>query len=876
MRPSAFFRALLARLLGPGGDHHLGDLDEDWVARFPRPSLRGELWYAREALALAVAVLRDPSVPSPIRPRRSTVFHALRPDLRSSFQSLRRAPAVTAVVSITLGVTVAAVLAMFAVADVAFFRPLPYPQEEELFRLHSAFDFGESMVDAVSPLDLRGITRAESVVEGTGGWTMGDEVLRTDGPQPVRVNAPRASPSLMGVLGLTPVHGRWFVESESEPGNDRVAVLSHGYWQEAFGADPGAVGGTLELDGEPYRIVGVAPAFGMLPRGADLWRALALGPEWYEEDRWGWQMLGAVARLADGTPREVAEAELNRRFLEETTRASEDGQTRVLVPLRGHLVGESRAGLTVLAFGVALLLAMACLNIVGVLLARSETRRREFGLRRALGAGAGRLGRLVLVETSVLAVAGTVLGVGLAALLLGGVARIGVDALAALQALGPLGLDARVLGAALLLLAAVTGVVGVAPMIAAVRVRARDPLVRGSRGATGGRGVTRLRGGLVIAQIGVSMVLLLAVGISATAYRTIVHRDLGFRPEDVLAVEVQLPSGVRGVEAQELYRSAQEGLRGIPGVQAASGIFVLPLGGVVWSGSFEVETPDRPELEPGGMMRPVLPGYFATMGIPVLEGRVPDETDVAGTTPVVVVDRTVARRYFPDSSPVGRTVSVGGLSAQPAMVIGVVGDVPHERPDVSDGGHVYFPMLQSPQRSASFVLRHNGDAEGVGAEARAVLGRLPIPLTVTSVSLMEARVSDSMAGPRFGLVLLALLGGAAVLLATVGVYGVLAFTVARRTREIGTRMALGAAPGEVVGSVVRQAMGYWVAGVLAGGALSLVAARWLVHLVVEFEGAGVAAWVAAPLLLGAVALGAAVLPASRAVSVDPNEALRAE
>ena len=878
MRPSTALRALLARLLGPDHEHHLGDLDEEAAGRFPTPSWRAELWYLREATSLLLAHLRtEVTAPStPRRPSRPPMFDALRSDIRSTLRGLRRAPGVAVVITGTLAISTASVLVMFAVADKAFLRPLPYPEEDQLVRLYSGFDGGANTVDAVSPLDLRGITAAAGIVARSAAWTIGETVHRTDGVEPVRVRAPRASASLLPLLGLKPLHGRWFDPQEEVPGTDRSVVLANGYWREAFGGDPEAVGRTLTLDGEEYRIVGVAPAVGMLPQGVDLWRALALGPEWYEEERWGWQMLGAVARLTPGTSLDVASAELNRRFVEETERARDDGQVRVLQPLRTSLVGETRAGIALLAFGVALLLGMACLNVIGVLLARAEDRRREFGLRRALGAAGRGLGRLVLVETTLFAVIGTGVGLMLARALLSGISRWGADALSALDVLGPLSIDLRVFAAALGLLVGVSALVGAAPIVSAVSTGTRG-LLSGSTWVAGSKGTTRLRGGVVTAQIAVSMVLLVAVGFSWAAYRRVASADLGFNPEGVLTVEVELPAGTPRDETFALYRETLDRIAALPGVTSAGAGEVLPLDGVMWSGSFEIERPDREGLEPGGMMRPVMPGYFRTMGIPLEEGRAFDERDVDGATPAVIVDRTIVNRFFPDGDPIGRQVRVFGLAQDPATVIGVVGNVPTERPDEADAGHVYFSLLQRARRTASFVVRTGeGDAAGQAEAVRAVLREASVPLAVTRVVTMESLVAASMAGPRFGLALLGLLGAGALILATVGIYGVLAFTVARRTRELGTRVALGAAPDRLMRDVVRQAMVYWGGGVAWGGALSAVAARWLTRLVVEFDGVGALAWIGTPLVLAVVAVVAAVVPARRAVRIDPVEALRAE
>ncbi len=879
MRPSIAMRRLLDRLLGPDEQHHVGDLDEELARRTGArtPNWKDELWYLREATSLLLAYLRGHLFPRPTlrsAPTHTTrsprMFEDLLRDLRMALRSSIRTPGVTLVVATTLAVATAATIAMFAVADAAFLRPLPWPNEERLVRFHTGFDGGSGSVDAISPLDARGIASATGQIEEVGIWTLGETVHLTSVVEPVRLEAPRASVGLFRILGAEPVAGRFFVADEEVPGGDRAVVLSHRLWTDAWGADPGVVGTSIELDGAAYQVVGVAPKNGMLPVGADLWRALALGPEWYEEDRWGWQFLAALGRLTPGTDVATAQTELTRRFVEETA-GSREGQMRVLRPLREELVGSARAGILVLSIAVGLLLLIACLNIASVLLARAQTRAAEFGLRRALGVGGSRLARQVMLETGVMATLGTAAGLGLAA---AAIRFLSLSQLEALFALGPLSIDLRVGAFAVAIVLIATVAFGMAPVAAAIGADPAGALQGGTRRTAGGRSATRLRAGLVTAQIAVALVLLVAVSVSTSTYRGISSRDQGFDPDGVLATSVELPAGTEADEAFALYRATLERMAALPGVEWAGGGSYLPLEGTGWSASFAIAEPDDPLVDPGANMRPVTPGYFEAMGIRVLEGRGLTESDVAGGVPVVVIDRTVAERFWPESSPIGSQVSVGGLSRDLATVVGIVTDVPHERPDQTDGGHVYFSLLQRAQRSVTFVARTDGDPLTLAEPVRSILREVAPRAAVTDVSLMATRVRASMAGPRLSLTLLAIFGGVALFLAAVGVYGILAFTVARRTREIGTRLALGATPRAVVGAVVRQAMGYCCVGILVGGISSYLLLQWLTRLVVELQGADATAYLLAPAILAASSVLAALVPAVNAARLDPNLALR--
>ncbi|MBW3535575.1 MAG: ADOP family duplicated permease [Gemmatimonadetes bacterium] len=723
------------------------------------------------------------------------------------------------------------------------------------------------------PADL---DAADGLIEEIGAWSVGESVHLTVADEPRRLEAPRASASLFRILGLQPEVGRFFTEAEEVPGGDDAVVLSHALWTDAFGGDRGVVGRSVALDGRTYRVVGVAPPAGALPRDADAWRALALGPEWYDPGRWGWQFLNAVARLRPGLDPAAASDALTDRLARSVPERVERGQTRGVRTLYEERVGASGAGVLLLLGAVGLLLALACANVMNVILARAERRMREFALRRALGSGGAALVRLVALETAAFAAVG-----GLGALVL---AYFAVPVLRAMDVsaapyLESVRIDPRVVAFALALTLATAALAGVVPILRALRAHPQAALRESGTRPGASRPARRMRDGLVVAQVAIACTLLVAVGLSASAYAALLERDPGFRADGVLTATIELPAGAYpGEEAAAFYRSLMERVRGLPGVESAGAVAFLPLSGVGWSASFELVSPDLAvtDPDPGGNMRPVSPGYFEALDIPLLAGRTFTDADDASAAPVAVVDERLASRYWPSGSPVGRQAVVGALSREPATIVGVVGSVPDESLASPGGGHVYFPLLQRPQRRMTVALRAGRDATSLHSALRSAIREADPRIPVTELATLEERVRSSVAAPRAGLLLLATFGIVAMLLAAVGVYGVLAYAVACRTGEIGTRMALGATPEALRRFVVAHAMRLWAAGALVGAAGGVSVAGLLTRFVDGIQPADPAPYALAILGLGAVALVAALLPALRATGVDPALALRSE
>lgn len=887
LAPSFWLRRLLERVLSPSDQDALGDLEEEFRDRVePMESWpAAEYWYTAEALSLVFAVLRDrlalrgggEGLKIEIT-RGNGMMVGFGRDMMHALRGLRREPGTTFVIGLTLSVAVGATTAIFSVAHAAFLKPLPYPDADRLVGVYTGFKEDPEAAMAVSPLDLRDFAAFDGIVEAAEAWSIGESVHLTGGDQPLRLASTRATSGLFKILGAEPVLGRFFTADETVPGQNDAVVLSHGTWTRAFGADPGIIERTVQLDGKSYRVVGVAPQHGVLPRDADAWLPLALGPEWYEEDRWGWQFLGSVARLTPGTDLSSATRSLNARLAQATPdRVTRLGQTRVVHSLYDERAADTGPAILMLLAAVGLVLAMACANVMNVMLARSESRLREFSLRRALGSGAAPLARLVLLETSLLAGIGALGGIGIADV---GLRAVNAAELESLAAMGPIGLDVSVLAFGLLVTLATATLFGAAPMLGALSA-APQVILKETNGRGGSsRSANRVRDGLVVMQVAMALTLLVAVGLSAGAFQRLVTTDPGFDPSGVLTATIEMPAnGPAAPERSEFYRTLMDRLASLPGVTSAGAANFLPLEGVGWSSSIELldKDPLVTDADPGGNMRAVTTDYFTTVGIPLIEGRAFADTDRPGAgPPVAIVDETIAQLFWPSGSPIGQQAVIGGLSRSPATIVGVVGNVPDETLGRPGPGHVYFPVLQSPQRRITLVLKTAGDASALAPSVRDLLRTLDERIPITQLSTFETRIRESLTSPRIGLLLLIAFGAAAALLAAVGIYGVLAYTVARRTSEIGTRMALGAAPGVVRRSVVRRAMRLWLVGAAAGIATSLVAADVLARYVPSVESGSLITYVAAVSALGLIALAAATIPARRATTIDPVEALRAD
>jgi putative ABC transport system permease protein len=808
------------------------------------------------------------------RARAGDRLGAVAQDVRHAGRRLLRAPGFTLVAVLTLALGIGANSAMFSVVNAVLLRPLPLEEPERLVRLFtveraptevSGPDFMDFRAQA-RMLELAAMERESRTLTGAG--------------EAERVRVGVVTPGFFELLRASPVLGRTFAEEEMEPGRHRVAVLSHGFWRQRFDADPGVVGRTVRLDGEEHEVVGVAPPGFDYPDERALWVPVVREGMFATSRRAVY--LTVLGRLREGVTLERAEAEVGTiaARLEEAYPESNTGVGATLRPLREVVVGDTRRPLLVLLGAVGFVLLIACANVANLVLARAATREGEFAVRMALGAGKGRLVRHLLTESLLLGALGGAVGLLLA-----------VGGTRLLVALGPegiprvetVGVDATVLaftaGVALL-----TGVLfGLAPALQVRRASLGTLLRGGGRGAAGGRG-NRVRAGLIVAETALAVVLLVGAGLLLRSFTGLVRVDPGIRSEGVLAFGLALPEARYAEEhrVRAFHADLLERLESIPGVGGAGSVLVLPLSGTSVSLGFAVA--GRDPLPAGQrqtmQMRIASEGYFPAVGIPLVRGRSFTAQDREGSPPVVVLNEAAVRRFFPGEEPLGQRILLGWVRDSVPIggeVVGIVGDVRHFGPGEEPPPEIYLPLSQVPNPAMNVVVRTTAaDPLALAGAIRAELRALDPELAPGEIRPLDRVVSERVAQPRLYALLLSLFAAVALVLAAVGIFGVMSYSVAQRTREIGIRMALGAAAPAVQRLVVGRALLLTLAGLGLGTLGALALTRLLEGQLYGVAAADPATFLAAAALLAGVALLAGYLPARRATRVDPLVALRSE
>ena len=805
-------------------------------------------------------------------------------DLRIAIRSLRRAPGYVAVVLIALAVGIGATTAVFSVVDGVLLKPLPYPQPERLFALFSSHPrqgdfFPMSHLDATD-LSEQGTSVADIAI------AHGDVFVLKGTETPERVLVAMVTPGFLDILGTPPLMGRTFTDDEERGEGEPVVVMSHAAWRKRLGSDPQAVGRALTIGDTRYTVIGVMPPGVATPQWADLWTPLArtgatmpsLRERNYRVDAM------AIARLKDGVDVSRANTELSgiASRLATAYPAENEGWTTRLAPLRDLIIGESTRSLLMLLGAVALVLLIACANVINVSLVRATARARELAVRAALGAGRSRLVTQLLVESSLLAITGAVLG-----------ALFADWAVRALVAASPSGLpraaemavDARALAFAATIAAGVALLTGIVPALRATRLDLLASLREGAPAAGTSEGARRLRGGFVIAQISLALVLLVGAGLLLKSFARLQAEELGFNPDRIVALRLH-PDPERydtPEKSMNLYGAVVERVSAIPGVEAVSYINFMPV--------TTVGVPTRLTI-PGREPAPdesfnadynlVSPNFFDMLGIPVRMGRGIQESDMNESSTAIVVNETLARQYWPGTNPVGRPITVyKQVSGRPDFkqpvngeVVGVVGDVRSSGPGVPVGPEVFLPFARNPWRNVFITIRTQGEPEPLIGQIRRAALAVDADLPVDDLQTMDEMLSLRLARRRLDTALLGSFAAAALLLAAVGIYGVVAYAVSQRHHEIGVRMALGATPAGVVRLVIRQGLLLSVAGVAIGTLGALALTRSLKGLLYEVSAMDPFVYSAIALLLLGVATLASAVPAIRASRLDPSRALR--
>jgi putative ABC transport system permease protein len=814
-------------------------------------------------------------------------------DERFALRGLRQRPGFAFVAVLTLALGIGANAAIFSVANGVLLRPLPYLRPAELVMVWGAWEANpRADISVPEYWDLREQSRS---IERLAAFAEGTENLTGSGT-PERLRAGYATADALPLLGVSPALGRNFAPAEDLPGQTRVVLLSDGLWRRRFAADPAVVGRTLMLDDAPAQVVGVLPASFQLPLHysgppMELWLPLQLDPAIDRSVR-GWHFLRVVGRLRPGATVESAKSEvpdLARRMRERYPTEYTAGFTGWATPVMESVVGQARPAILVLLGAVGLLLLIACANVASLQLARGESRQREIAVRTALGAGRGRIIRQLLTESVLLAAAGAAVGLLLA---LWGVRALIAAAPATIPRLDEIGLDPRVL----LFTAAVavgTGLLfGLAPALHAAKTDLAGTLTEGGRAGTSGSARQRFRRGLVMAQIALALMLVTGAGLLLRSFVQLTGVDPGFDPEHLLTARIELSSGRYETkeQARAFYEQLLTRVEALPGVRSAAAVRALPMTGRLDIGdwSFVLEgkhsTPPLPSEWHPADWQAVTPDYFQTMGIPLLQGRGLEAGDRIGAPGAMVINQSLARQVWPAGDALGQRVLLGGGSSDSIWrtVVGIVGDVRHRGFDAAPRPEMYLPHAQFPagtgfpQRSMYLVVRSIGDPASLAPAIRAAVDGLDSDVPLAEVQTMEHALGSWAAERRLTMMVVSGFALVALTLGAVGIYGIMAHLVVQRTREIGIRIALGAVPGEILRLVLVQAAWLVGVGIAAGVVGALPATGLLSGLLFGVRPTDPATFAGTALILALVAAVASLVPARRAIRVNPLEALRSE
>jgi len=798
---------------------------------------------------------------------------ALLQDLRYASRMLIRQPALTAVAVGTLAIGIGANAAMLAAVDVLLLRPLPYHDPDRLVMIWEKRQAEGVFDNTVAPADYLDWERMHTVFESIAAQSYLSFDLTGSG-EPVRLLGAGVSPAFFDLLGVHVAHGRSFRADETTPGRHRVVVLGHGLWQRRFGGDPSVVGRTITLSGWPTEIIGVLPSTFEFPDATiEMWTPLVLsaGPE---PPSRGNHFLSVYARLKSATTIEQARRDMDRigAILSSDYPESNANHGAWVISLRDQLTGPVRSSLLLLLAAVGFVLLIACVNVANLLLARTAGRRGELAIRAALGAGRPRLAGQGLVESLILGMVG-----GMAAIL---VAKWSIDLLRSLRPVGlplvgvqHLGLDLRVLGFTFVLAVAASIAVGLLPAWQMASQPFEGALREGQRTRGGLR--QRVRKMLVVSEVALASLLLVGAGLTVKSFRTVLRTDAGIRTPGILTASISLPSSrYRGdAKAAATFATIEATFRSVPGVRSVAATNALPLSGQDTRRSVAIEGYESTAQAPSrAHARSVTLDYFSTMGMRVIGGRAFTSDDRDAAPLVVIVNETMARRYWPASSPLGKRLALPGDAWR--EVIGIVRDVRHWGLDRPVNPELYFPMLQLPYSAMTFAVASTGSPGALAAPLREALRTIDPDLPLSNVRTMDEVVARSVTVRRAGMSMMSAFGVVALLLAAAGIYGVMSHLVAQRTSEIGVRMTMGARPRDIVRMVLREGLAQTMVGLSVGllaGVLVMRTFRTALYEVSPSDPVTLFTVAAALALTAAVAC---VLPARRAMRVDPVTAIR--
>jgi putative ABC transport system permease protein len=812
-------------------------------------------------------------------------------DLRYGIRMWIKNPVFTAVAIFTLALGIGANSAIFSVINAILFRELPYENPEQLVLLwgnnpRAQLASRELPTSAANFLSWKEQSQSFTQLAGFRAWPF----IVTGGNNPERIWGARVSGNLFQLLGVKPILGRDFLPEEDAAGGPSVVIISHNLWQRRFAADRGVIGKDLQVDGKNYQIAGVAPprfgfpqATGMptllrFPEHTDLWIPLAFTDK--EKVNRTTNNLAVIGRLKPSVTVDQAQAEMSNIVSRLAQQYESNKDLNVSVSsLHEQMVRQSRTTLYVLLAAVGFVLLIACGNVANLLLGRAAARQREVAIRIALGAKRSRLIRQLLTESLMLSLTGGLLGL-----------LIGVGGYSVLVAVSPpgllytkdIGLDLRVLGFTVLL-SIVTGIIfGLVPALQTSKTNLQGVLKESGRGSTGSRSRNRFRGLLVVSEVALALMLLIGAGLLINSFLRLQRTNLGLNPKNVLTMEIMLPflpPSPYAADEQRMsgfFTNALERIAALPGVTSAGATTSLPLSGGVQSAGFtarELPAP-APGQGPSAQYAVVTPDFFRTIEAPLLRGRAFNNQDTATSVPVIIINEACARSLWPNEDAVGKHLMIGFEEPVAREIVGVVGDTKQSDIDIAVKPAMYLPHLQSPTPLMTIVVRTTSDPAAMNASVRNQIATVDKDVPVSNVMTMEQVVSTSVAPRSFNMVLLSIFAVVALVLAVVGIYGVLSYSVTQRTHELGLRMALGAQPNDVLKLVLSHGMKLIVIGVVIGLVGAFVLMRLMSSLLFGIDASDPLTFGLIAGLLSVVALIACYFPARRATKVNPIIALR--
>jgi predicted permease len=807
-------------------------------------------------------------------------------DARYAVRVLRKHPGFSAAAIITLALGIGATTAIFSIVDGVLFRPLPFRDADRLASVYMRFtpqNMARGPLSMADYLDVRSSAGAFEEIAAHSGTRL--DVIGGDTPE--QIIGVNATPSLFTILGTRPLIGRTFLPDENKPDGSRVLLLSEALWKRRFNADPNIVGRTITGSGVAYTIVGVMPSSFRYPRAdVEFWANLLITPP----TRRGPFMFTTVGRLRPGATLTQAQAEMTTlsRRIEQAAPRDYSNLDLPVVPLRDVFVGDSRTALLVMFAAVGVLLLIATVNVANLLLVRAASRGREMAVRLSLGAGRSRLIRQLLTESVLLSLAGAAGGIVLAYF---GLEVLRTSNASTIPRIEDVRLDTRVLLFTAFVSMAAGVLFGLVPALQSGRSNLTQSLRDGARGTTGGVAKRRMHAALVAAEISLSLMLLIGAGLLLRSFFLLQQVNSGVRtPASQLVTMRVSPNRARltrppdnafdAAATARYYEELLARVRQVPGVDAVAASEALPPLAMTWTDSFVIEGQNAAEAQsnPAVTIPTVSPDYFRALGIPLLRGRVFNERDTADSTPVTVISAEMARRYFRDRDPIGQRIKISGTGSPDNTryeVIGVVGNVKYAGLQGDDEPVYYRTTAQAANMRSNVVVRSTAGGSITQAVRREIQAFDPAAV-INNVATMEEGLAESIAGPRFRMLLIGVFAAVALMLAATGIYGVMAYSVAQRTHEMGLRLALGAARGDVLRMVLGQAARLAAAGIIIGLAGALMLTRWMSTLLFGVEATDPATYAGVACGLAAIALIASALPARRAMRIDPIVALRQE